>query len=179
MTTKILVVEDDTKHLQDAKIFFQSLEGQVEVVYATSFNDAREQIRKYTVYTGECSKDDRRGISEYSLDGIITDIFMPASTRRPEDDRESEYAKRIIDYTTTNLVPAGIGIAAIANKAGIPFVICTAGYHHGVKYEWINGLSGALEWGDMADSSGDHFEDAASKQWSYAYELLTERMEKK
>lgn len=55
---KILVIEDNQKHLNDAKEFFSTIEG-VEVVYAVDYRNSRVK-EKLT-----------------EVQGVISDIFFP------------------------------------------------------------------------------------------------------
>ncbi len=67
---KILIVEDDSKHLQDAKAFFAS--QPIDVDYASTLFDAENRL----------------GSGQY--EGLISDIFFP--TGGNEDYREEKTA---------------------------------------------------------------------------------------
>lgn len=64
---KILVIEDNKKHLADAKNFFNSVISSgknIEVEYAENYVEAQEKMKK-------------------SFDGVISDIFFPYSNDMP------------------------------------------------------------------------------------------------
>lgn len=66
-------------------------------------------------------------LEESLPDGVITDIFMPLTKGHRR-------------YGSTN-EPCGVAIALRAEQLGIPFVFCTAGNHHGARYQWITDVA--------------------------------------
>ncbi len=139
---KILVIEDDAKHVADAKQFFASQEG-IEVVYVSTMHGAIEHLMPGMV------------------DGVISDIYFPFAP----------YSKYQGDtYTTPE--PIGVSVMMICWERGIPCTLNTAGYHHGPKYQWIHELSLALRWPGIIDASRDLFKDAPEKRWDLAFKLL-------
>lgn len=107
-----------------------------------------------------CSDDALAGLAAGGVDGIITDLFMPQSFMHPY--RHSQD-------------PCGLAVALAAEKLGVPFVICTAGYHHGARYNWICGIGRSRGWPEMVDSydqSDPEQAEASSKDWARALEKL-------
>ncbi len=161
MTRKILVVEDGEKHRTDADEFFRGLEG-VDIVYAKNYDEA------WTVLYNHRNE-------QYHLDGAIVDIYMPQSDASGLKDSYPPQVQDHIRAMATNQEPCGVGLAVLLEKADIPFVLNTAGYHHGAKYEWINGLCSSVGW-PLIDASGDYSSEAETKDWRKAYESLEQRM---
>lgn len=155
---KILVVEDNPKHLADARAFFDKVEG-VEVYYATAYDEAVEN------YIDENVRDENLGYklvkNTQRVDGVITDIYLPLGAR---------FVGRKNDED-----PVGLLVAAKCHMEDMPFVFCTAGYHHGVKYNWINMLQRTMHWPEMIDVySYDDEQEADQKPWDEAYTTLKE-----
>lgn len=142
----ILVVEDNSTHLADAKKFFGGVEG-IRVIYATTFSEAEEFLDRY---------------EEPKVDGVITDIYFPIGShhvgRKGDED------------------PVGLLVAARCHMKNLPFVFCTAGYHHGEKYNWINMLQRTMRWPELIDASSDRYAEAEHKQWDKAYQSLEGKM---
>ena len=67
-TLKLLVIEDNPEHLEDARRYFSSL-SDVDVSYATTHSEARSRMVEFD---SEQRKDVKRNI-----DGVISDIFFP------------------------------------------------------------------------------------------------------
>ena len=124
-------------------------EAGVEVVTACTANSGRSEL-----VSGGMAK----------VDGVITDLFMPDSQYNPND---------------TGDQPCGLSVAVIAHQIGIPCVICTAGYHHGDKYDWICSLGRKLRWPEMVDCyNDDRNAESQKKDWVKALEVLKEQIEK-
>jgi hypothetical protein len=151
MKKKILLIEDQYDHRRDARQYFAD-KPDVELIVAETYSKAAEVMIKWDDETYEDAKGD--------IDGIISDIYFPLAS-------EGRFSR--ID-------PIGVRVAVEATKLGIPFVLCTAGYHHGDKYEWIYGLACSQSWKliDPEDHS-DHETEAPKKDWDKAYRTL-ERM---
>jgi len=73
----------------------------------------------------------------------------------------------------------GLVVAATCQKYCLPFVICTAGYHHGTKYEFPNRVLRAMG-SEMVDCHTDGQKDAEGphKNWQKAYTIVKELCEK-
>lgn len=100
------------------------------------------------------------------FEAVITDLFIPAFKEEKAADQ-----------------PCGLGIALVAEKRGVPWIICTAGYHHGSKYNWICELGRYLGWPEMADPQDHNFQGAEevespTKDWAWALESLKWLMKK-
>lgn len=139
---KILLVEDKHEHLKQAIAVLR--ENNIEFVAAMTARDATDKLYR----------------DGTSIDGVITDIYMPLNDQRYWDHGEC---------------PCGLVVAAEAVKRNIPFVFCTSGYHHGSKFQWISDFCGTLggPWRvPMVDSGSDMYEEAKTKPWKQALERL-------
>ena len=152
MKCKILVIEDNQKHLEDAKKYFADKQ-EVDVVYAENYSEAKGSMIKWDFDANKEVKGD--------IDGIIADIYFPLSEEKRWNQPE----------------PIGVRVAIEAIKLGIPFVLNTAGFHHGRKYEQINGLARGQGW-DLVDPEDhrDYEKDAVAKNWEKAYENLEAKL---
>ncbi|MEK7583751.1 MAG: response regulator [Patescibacteria group bacterium] len=137
---RILVVEDQESHIQDARAILDQ-EG-VEYDLVRTEGAAVRQLRD-----GD------------QFDGVITDLFLPHSDKAPWTDADQ---------------PCGLAVALKAEQLGLPFVICTSGYHHGAKYDWICQVGRQRGWPEMVDSSTDYTKEADKKNWKEALEVLLE-----
>jgi hypothetical protein len=153
---KILVIEDNQKHLQDAKNFFSAIEG-IRVTYQECYKPFTGMTRNNTPHLG----DDFRMYA-----GVISDIYFPI-------------------YKGKTVQPIGVSVMFQCKMMNIPCVLCTSGYHHGDDYQWINdmlvGLRSDTEWKNVPDmiDSNDGWdvskeEDVkhVSKNWKKAWEEL-------
>ncbi len=144
---KILVIEDDGKHYMDARNFF-SEHSELEVRYANSYERAKKIMY------------DSEGKIKEGIDGVISDIYFP------------------IDYQeSTQEDPMGVRVAIELSNQNVPFVLNTAGYHHGKKYEWINGLAYSQGW-RIIDNGICNDIEVDTKNWEKAYETLEDLIKK-
>ena len=150
--TKILVIEDDREHRLDAMDFFESLLD-VEVVYAKNYREAESVMLDYDREKGGRVKGD--------IDGVISDIYSPLTSNPHWNQPE----------------PIGVRVAIELTQVGLPFVLNTAGYHHGRKYEWIHQFAGSQRW-TLVDNCGDYEQESDSKNWKRAYEALEKKLMK-
>ena len=160
---RILVVEDQQNHREEAARILT--EAGVEVIVADDFREGMRIL-----------------IDDHLLNGVISDIFMPEDTY--EYRMALETAKDTPDFFSKRkrerleLQPRGLGLALLADRLMIPFVLCTSGYHHGVKYNWIHGLFGQFGWWDrIVDRPPANFSDMSenpdeSKDWLRALEVV-------
>ncbi|MFH0854252.1 MAG: hypothetical protein V1891_02055 [bacterium] len=146
---RILVIEDDPKHLDDAKNFFENED--VKVTYVSNYNDAIVVMLKWDAKNFKYVKGD--------VDGVISDIYFPLT-----DDEQWNQPE-----------PIGVRVAVELTQVGIPFVLNTAGYHHGRKYEWIGQFARGQRW-TLIDNSGDHEKEAKSKNWKEAYSSILKKL---
>ena len=149
---RILIVEDNEKHMSDA--IRVAKEMGVEIATARNAAEAAKEMADGYWY------DD--GQLTALVDGVVSDIYMPLCDDDPWNHGSS---------------PCGILVAHKAVKAGIPLVLCTAGYHHGSKYEWINQLARLLDWASIVDSSRDYHKEADTKPWKEALESVIGKIE--
>lgn len=139
-SVKILIAEDNPKHITDAKQVADSLG--VEVIVIQTATEAHNHID--------------------SVDGVITDVYMPYAPGRRH---------------ANNNQPCGLIVGALAQRAGIPFVFCTDGYHHGLKFDWINHLFGITKMGYMIDGSDDELITAEKKSWEIAFKVIINKVQ--
>jgi len=157
MSYRILVVEDSTQHLADAARIGREM--------------GLEIIEAKTVRIGETEiATDFKPADFVPVDGVVTDIYMVFAAM-PEDQSEHQ--------------AGGLVVAAAALKYKIPFVLCTAGNHHGAKYQWISSMCSNLGWrvieGWGSDRGARHHRDYESpeKNWAEAFNALLRKIEEK
>ena len=156
---KILVIEDTAKHLEDAKRFFAT-QPDVEVVYKKTFCELPGHI------VADVDSRNKRPPTEL-FDGVISDIFFPDSDHsQPE--------------------PIGVAVMMLCRELNVPCVLCTDGYHHGDRYQWIDrfqqtlGLPQMIDRSPPYDPSGNRDKQhvANEKSWRFAFETLKKLIEK-
>lgn len=192
MKKRILVIEDTPKHREDAKRVLSSLEEEVEADFAHDFKeglmklelarDRKDFLKKMVgdVYVDvEFYEEELRCGGGY--DGVITDLYMPVSasydlTKPVPEPGTREHEIYMIKKQEAELIPAGAILAGVLDKARVPFVICTAGSHHGAKYDYVCGLAREVGWGELVDGDAGRFDEAESKEWRRAYETLKVKM---
>ena len=151
---RILIVEDSASDMATA----------VEIIRTAG----HEAIEATNALEGVNELQPRVGSPK--IDGVITDLFMPDGA--PDLDELSGIG--VADQ------PRGLSVALRAEQLGIPFIICTAGYHHGTKYNWICQLGRQRSWPEMVDSATDRDDlfttEGPSKDWQKALDILTKRL---
>jgi hypothetical protein len=143
---RILIVEDEDSHMGDA----------IKTMWA---NRVSYTIERNYYHAMRALKDHERGLIE-KLDGVLTDIFMPTNEFAPWNDPN---------------LPCGLGVALEAERLGLPFVICTSGYHHGARYDWICTIGRRRRWPEIVDMEyGDdpYTTEAPKKDWQRALDEL-------
>jgi len=201
---RLLVIEDTLSHLADARRIFDAIKG-LKTEYAKTVEEAiddesgklykeapsdfnpefREKIKQFQKQKGfpqkgltekqdevvgkYASQLESQGIPRFIggeitplVDGVITDLFVPISNRGLREINEG---------------PNGLVVAATCQRLKIPYIICTAGYHHGSKYNWANHMHRAMGGPEMIDNGGSESE-AEHKDWKSAYKVLKEIVEK-
>lgn len=190
---KILVIEDNPKHLKDAEKFFASRKD-VEAQFAINYREAarvlygHEEGFLYTLdgaeYLNEPLLEARLvGVKRNSeFDGVITDIFFPLQPLKESNGLSPElkkyYKKRYAEMAKPR--PLGVRIAIELDKLDIPFVFVTSLFHHGSDLQWICELQRELDWPEMIDyydrdSRGER--EADSKDWQKALKALRDEIE--
>jgi len=106
------------------------------------------------------------------VDGVITDLFIP----------DGVFGKNGVSKEADQ--PRGLGLVLVAKLCRIPCVICTAGYHHGSKYNWICNLSrdSSFDWLHLVDSLADPEDyeiESQEKDWKRALNTLVRLVETK
>lgn len=149
---KILLVEDQSSHMAEAEAVLRATG--VEYVTASDEYGAMEILREHRLY-GDI------------IEGVITDIFIPHANFSPYH-READQ-------------PCGLAVALEAERLGLPFVLCTAGYHHGAKYDWICGMGRLRGWPEIIDGhpeEDEYYAEVEHKDWQKALDVLQERLNK-
>lgn len=157
---RILVIEDQAQHLDEASDYFRTVSG-CEVDFCTNYNNASRAIHQ----------------REYA--GVIIDIYIPA-----EDPRDRPQPAKVAWAVD---MPVGLLIAADCHVKNIPFVFCTSGYHHGAKYQFVNSFQNIMsrkysDWKPAMIDCNNMVEgkaigenpniEADHKNWKAAYETL-------
>lgn len=149
---KIVVIEDDPKHLKDAKEFFQNKE--IEVVFMTSFCGFRDYISRYM----DLNK-------EVDFAGVISDIFFPYS-----DSGQTESIG-----VGVLMICQKLGIPCVLNTAGNHH-----GSRYQWISTVVNMLKLYNILVDMPfTSDADRTIEAPTKNWQSAYNRLVELIERK
>lgn len=173
---KILLIEDNDKHLADAKNFFSTVEN-VDVTYAQTLVKAIAQYPKHSDGSGIGDYNNVNPISMDRLsqyDAIISDIHFPL--RNDEHAAYTTYDKRSVDWTTVQ--PIGVGIAFMAHILNLPYVLVTDGSHHGNSNEWIyrmmNTLNESTNCGHRLVAGSD--DTTGAKYWASAWEKIQKQL---
>lgn len=186
--TKLLVIEDDSKHAEDVKSVISN-NPSIVADYVSTFVEAEKLLR------------------EKKYNGILSDVFFPYDeTERtgfpkgwdssiasqckvilnPEIMRikKSEYVGREQKEKTEKAAerwfegyemhPTGVLMIDLAKKANIPIVFCTDTYHHGYKSEPIHlfFLGKNLIMVDAYAKQDQYFASADKKDWDRALTIL-------
>jgi CheY-like chemotaxis protein len=135
---KILLVEDTTKHAEDAKAVLSA--AGLEFVHVRTMSDAIDLLEFAEL----------EGITH-----VITDLFILAG-------------RRCTDHLTEE--PCGVGVMVMARHKNLPCVICTAGHHHGPRYDWITYMGRLVGWPEMVDHASARLntDEAHTKDWGRA-----------
>ena len=179
LVMKILIIEDNQKHLVDAKAVVAEM--RIEADFATTYVDAKNMMEN----------------NKY--DGIVSDIFFPYAektsyslngwnfTARFEcENMLDEIIHRIgrsdIKWIKAankwisgqEMHPTGIMIARDCLVANVPVVLCTDTYHHGWSTEPVNIWAGKNEIKvfDGYPSENPYENCVATKCWKEAIKRL-------
>jgi len=139
---KLLVIEDNPKHLRDAKKFFSSQKN-VETVYTSNFEEAQGYLNAEKV------------------DGVISDIYFPLVNYPPDYPMELEEPTGVL----VMMICRQRGIPCILNTAGYHhggrynWICCLQRYLEPSEPE-------------MVDASDDEFKEARTKDWKTALKKL-------
>jgi hypothetical protein len=186
---EILLVEDNEAHLADA---LTEIKNRVEAGENINVDVAKD----FTEYLGLVAKK--------SYDGIISDIFFPSDAKSPGDNSASRKVwdimgktyceKHARDYRCGDerkekmyklvqddwmggkeIPPSGIVVADRAKKAGVPVVLCTDSYHHGIKTQPVfeYALNNQIRMVD-AYVEDNNEASASHKNWKGAFDELYE-----
>lgn len=155
---KILVIEDQREHQQQAK---QVLEAAGHEVTIVSDMDTAQESMTSMLYPKEGHP--------AAFDGVITDMYFPY--------RRFGRGSGGMDFSNPE-TPCGMAIAAMCDHFKIPFVICTAGYHHGNRYQWAYAAANQMRWLfiDGYPKSDPYVLDAPEKNWEGALKALIEKV---
>ncbi|MFA6973929.1 MAG: hypothetical protein WC238_04320 [Parcubacteria group bacterium] len=144
---KIAIFEDNYQHMEEAKSVATELG--IEVVTFTKSRHI-EDLSEIFIY------DRKKRTYESKVDGIITDLYMPSQCFPAPD------------------YPYGLVIAAHAFRHNVPFVFCTAGFHHGAKYQMVHEFIMAMDWPQMVDASDSKIGngEVEHKDWEVAFKEI-------
>jgi len=182
---ELLVVEDNPKHMEDAKAYFAELSDSevVQVTYASNYSNAQQMMKNKR------------------FDGIISDVFIPFEEVRdgeyidsdPEDNKariqnalfhaevmplpcdpkspDFNYQINVVKSMNSwcegkSLMPRGMLIAADAKKAAISIVLCSDAGHHSYELDPINQYALHQDI-PLCDRLKEN-----SKDWAQAYKML-------
>jgi hypothetical protein len=152
MKQRIVVIEDERSHIDDARAYFATIPN-LQVDYATNKYDSTWLIwDENRIIPGEKILYAQRA----DLSGVISDIFFPS--------QEDSSLK----------APLGIVMAYELDRAGVPFVLNTSKYHHAAEIGWMVGLCRKENW-FMIDS-GTSKGEGEHKDWEKAHKTLQERI---
>ena len=161
---RILVIEDNEKHIEDAKKNFADKD--VEVEYVETFNEFWENFWNEGIMGDTFNK-------HHGFDGVISDIYFPETSESEEFQRSLLHKEGAPD--SVELFPLGVRVALELSQNNVPFVLNTAGMHHGPKYSWICHMARSQEW-PLVESGHSYWVDAGSKNWEEAYQKLHDLM---
>lgn len=155
-----MLVEDTETHRNEGMKYLSS-QG-FEVVPASTQHDAMGQMFATGSRPHELQTYPGLEYQKPIVHGIITDLFFPYSNN-PKSDHDA--------------YPCGLAILIAAMRLGIPAVICTAGFHHGLRYEWIHSMLCSVMLHsvlvDMPPMSQNNFEtEHGNKNWEKALKNL-------
>ena len=157
MTNKlILIIEDDEKHILDARseLFgcaYYARNGGPSYTLLEAIKKNNDMGLPVNIY----AKTYREASPWFgNVDGVISDIYFPLDSREPFNQPE----------------PIGVRVAYELEKLNKPFVLNTAGYHHGAKYQWIFEMANQNNWPiiEAGSSSGE----GVTKKWEDAHTKL-------
>lgn len=149
---RILVIEDEKKHIQDARTFFAG-KPDTAVVFASDFASAQEHLEPGRV------------------DGVISDIFFSYSDFVPAGiDWDGSWRKNAC---------CGVAVMMICLERMLPCVLITDKHHHGDSLQWICLLQRGLLLPEIVDVTT--FEEGADwrgkKNWDEALHQLRRLIE--
>lgn len=191
---EILIVEDNPKHLDDAKAEVQRRIDTGEAIsadYAISFKEAEALM------------------NEKRYHGIVSDIFFPyddskrdgfpngwssgakcrcmmvlehegvwpfeTNPKSPSFDYQINIVKAMNKWMEgSELHPTGMLMVEKAIESGIPIVLCTDAYHHGFSVQPV--FQYANKKGvKIVDSHDGNTGHAATKNWAKALDTISEK----
>jgi hypothetical protein len=188
-TIDLLVVEDNEKHIADA---IAEIQRRVNAGEKINVDVARDLSEYFNL------------IQKKSYAGIVSDIFFPSDREKPWDNLASnmvwdilgrEYCQRHRDdymcgdqrrenmfkmvqddwMDGKELAPAGVVVADESLKKGIPIVLCTDTYHHGIKTQPV--FEYTIEKGIcVVDSCEAKDGNSQNKDWKIAFDEVIKRI---
>jgi|GEM_PF-5951770 hypothetical protein len=154
---RMLIVEDQEKHLQDAMATVQKLQQafELEVRYASTLDVALEQLDWAEI--------------------VVTDLFFPEKPGESPDPPPYAFKGTNLDFAEECM--SGIKLAKRCLDLGKPVVVCTSTWHHGAKAQpactWMRAHK--MELVDVADSDPGV---EVPKKWTKAILLVIATHEK-
>jgi len=181
---ELLVVEDNEKHLADARAYFAPIEqkGIVHVTYASTLKEVL----------------DTEDNIPQNIQGVITDIFFPTGfvgarkkqvlnfLRDTLEERtisnDPEYTRKLMDSINSwlkgkTIPPSGVYLAYIVKMIykGLPIVLNTDTYHHGDATQPVSTWANSKDIKLVETGKGD--EPGKSKDWRGAYWIIAAEIE--
>lgn len=166
---KILVVDDKKEHLEEA---IEKL-NEHDVTTASSYDVAEGYLAGSLSFIYPCSRwdnvgrDENGGFIKQEFDAVLTDLFLPASTRGvfPEILKLEEE------------IPYGLVLAMLAMRLDIPVAIVSRDGHHSHPILWAMDTLSTQEcgFGDRKIKfafGGDFWYPKQGKRWDYALKIL-------
>ena len=177
---RILVIEDDQKHIKDAEVTIAN-NPEVSADFAKTFNEATKLMKE----------------NEY--DGIISDIFFPCHNEKECSSSITGWNKIISSKCYALLISFGIGfggyeeyiqaayrwlkgksmhptgviVAKMAIESELPIILVTDTYHHGYKTEPVNQWARKNRITLIDSEPDDRYNGSDSqKNWESAIEIL-------
>lgn len=181
---ELLVVEDNEKHIADARAYFASIEqkGIVQVTYASTLKEVLN------------AEDD----IPQNIQGIITDIFFPTgfsgakqkqvltflrdTLEEKTRSNDPKYTSKLMDSINSwlkgkTMPPSGVYLAYIVKMIhkGLPIVLNTDTYHHGDATQPVS--TWATKENIQLVETGKGDKPGESKDWRGAYWIVAANIE--
>lgn len=174
---KLLIVEDNERHLSDAKEEMQrriDAGTRVQPFYASDLKSAMDIING-------------NGQGLCNLDGVISDVFYPTGLNEGEDrdireklegmflpvwTHQLDISRDIKSWSRgSEIPPSGAYLAFDLIGGNIPVVLCTDGWHHGKKTQPVYSWAQENNVGFVDNNRSEDF-PAKKKYWTESYGRL-------
>jgi len=188
---KLLVIEDDPKHLEDAKNALKE-HSDIETEFVSTLKDFEEATKN----------------NHY--DGIISDIFFPFDENEEEGKPKgwsynamiaclellvgngvnygdhfqlNDFTRNVVEASDRwvdglAMHPSGVVVVKNAKEKNIPIVLCTDTYHHGYVTQPVATFASKMDVPLIDSYEGGYENSAPQKDWKKAIEMLLEIIKK-